>query len=144
MSKTAASSLLWIVFATVIVLNACQQSGNSDSRPINPNGDSELALLMREMTESTKLIREAVITGNALPPLPDFSAIHTATPTDSTVSSPAFTAFATAYLESVQELQSSDSTAVFRFNHMIKQCMNCHTEFCPGPRKRIRKLFIAE
>lgn len=36
------------------------------------------------------------------------------------------------------------SFSVFRFNRMVDQCMNCHTEFCPGPKKRIRKLYLKE
>jgi hypothetical protein len=76
--------------------------------------------------------------------LRDFAAIHAAIPTDSTVKGPVFTAFAEAYLESVRQLEASDSSSVFRFNRMVDQCMNCHSEFCPGPKKRIRKLYLKE
>jgi hypothetical protein len=113
-------------------------------RPVNPNGDSELALLMREMFDDGMRIKGQVERGERPTGLRGFEAIHTAIPTDSTVRTPVFAAFSEAYLESVRQLEADDSTAVFRFNRMVDQCMNCHTEFCPGPRKRIRKLYIGD
>ncbi len=127
-------------------LVACTQPKEAEKevrpRPINPNGDSELALLMRAMFDDGMRIKEQVQRGEQPTGLRDFQAIHTAIPTDSTVRTPVFAAFSEAYLQSVRELEEGDSTSVFRFNRMVDQCMNCHSEFCPGPKKRIRKLYI--
>lgn len=123
--------------------NESQQMEPVAERPINPNGDSELALLMREMFADGERIKAQVERGEQPTGLRDFAAIHAAIPTDSTVKGPVFTAFAEAYLESVRQLEASDSSSVFRFNRMVDQCMNCHSEFCPGPKKRIKKLYIA-
>ncbi len=124
--------------------NESQQMEPVAERPINPNGDSELALLMREMFEDGERIKAQVERGEQPTGLRDFAVIHAAIPTDSTVKGPVFTAFAEAYLESVRQLEASDSSSVFRFNRMVDQCMNCHSEFCPGPKKRIRKLYLKE
>jgi hypothetical protein len=124
--------------------NEGQQMEPVAERPINPNGDSELALLMREMFADGERIKAQVERGEQPTGLRDFAAIHAAIPTDSTVKGPVFTAFAEAYLESVRQLEASDSSSVFRFNRMVDQCMNCHSEFCPGPKKRIRKLYLKE
>jgi hypothetical protein len=129
-------------------LAACAQPDGVEkevkARPINPNGDSELALLMRDMFDDGMRIKEQVQQGEQPTGLRDFQAIHTAIPTDSTVRTPVFAAFSEAYLQSVRELEAGDSSSVFRFNRMVDQCMNCHSEFCPGPKKRIRKLYIPE
>ncbi len=124
--------------------NEGQQMEPVAERPINPNGDSELALLMREMFADGERIKAQVERGEQPTGLRDFAAIHAAIPTDSTVKGPVFTAFAEAYLESVRQLEASDSSSVFRFNRMVDQCMNCHSEFCPGPKKRISKLYLKE
>jgi hypothetical protein len=51
-------------------------------------------------------------------------------------------AFAETYIASIKSLETADSSSVFKFNNMVDQCMNCHTEFCPGPKNRIKKLYI--
>jgi len=138
------------LIAMLAAITACDRPApEPQPRPVSPNNDSELALLMREMFEDSERIKAQMIRGvetlhaTSLPQR-DFAAIHAAIPTDSTVRGPVFTAFADAYLESVRQLEAADSTSVFRFNRMVDQCMNCHTEFCPGPKKRIRKLYIGQ
>ena len=117
---------------------------NSTEKVINPNGDSELALLMREMFEEGERIKQQIENGETPTGLRKFETIHTAIPTDSDASGPVFESFASSYLESIKTLESSDSASVFKFNQMVDQCMNCHTEFCPGPKRRIKKLYISE
>lgn len=121
-------------------LSACKTE--TKRHPINPNGDSELALLMRDMFEESDSLKQLVVAGNQLSGLKKYEEIHSAIPTDPTVTGPVFEAFSLAYVNSIKELESSDSSTVFNFNKMVDQCMNCHTEFCPGPKKRIKKLYI--
>jgi hypothetical protein len=109
---------------------------------INPNGDSELALLMREMFTEGERIKHQIEAGEAPSGLKKFKLIHSAIPTDANASGPLFESFATSYLEAIKELEASDTVSFFKFNRMIDQCMNCHTEFCPGPKRRIKKLYI--
>jgi len=134
-----------LVTLAIIMITACgQPAAEQKKRPINPNGDSELALLMRDMFEESDSLKQRVISGQTLAGLKKYEDIHSAIPTDPTVTGPVFEAFAEAYISSIKELESSDSTSVFKFNKMVDQCMNCHTEFCPGPKKRIKKLYIEE
>jgi len=124
------------------VLASCNDGKKAEcKKPINPNGDSELALLMREMAKATESWKDEVKEGELLTEL-DLSRLKTATPTDSTVPGPEFNGFADAYMASVEHFLSEDSVSVYRFNLMVYQCMNCHSSFCPGPMKRIEKMYI--
>lgn len=111
---------------------------------VNPNGDSELALLMRDMFEESDSLKQLVVAGKQLYGLKKYQDIHSAIPTDPSVSGPIFKAFATSYIESIKAMEVTDTNSVIMFNKMVDQCMNCHTEFCPGPKKRIKQLYIKE
>ncbi|MCF8465444.1 MAG: hypothetical protein K9G41_11415 [Flavobacteriales bacterium] len=132
-----------IIAVLIFGIVACGQKQECKKpRPVNPNGDSELALLMRDMFEESDSLKQLIIEGRLLTGLKKYEDIHSAIPTDPTVKGPVFEAFAEAYINSLKELESSDSSSVFKFNTMVDQCMNCHAEFCPGPKKRIKKLYI--
>ena len=134
-----------VLLLLITALVACQPKTcdkPNAQRPINPNGDSELALLMRDMFEESDSLKRLVADGKQLSGLKKYQDIHSAIPTDPTVTGPVFEAFAVAYINSIKQLETGDSSTVFNFNNMVDQCMNCHTEFCPGPKKRIKKLYI--
>lgn len=132
-----------IIVILIVGLAACgPQQESKKQKPLNPNGDSELALLMRDMFEESDSLKQLVVDGKQLSGLKKYQDIHSAIPTDPTVTGPVFEAFAEAYIQSIKALETADSSSVFNFNHMVDQCMNCHTEFCPGPKKRIKKLYI--
>lgn len=135
---------IWKLLLLSLLVFGCQSSSEKPTpeRPINPNGDSELALLMREMFEESDRIKQQIEAGEFPSGLQKFEAIHSAVPTDSDVSGPIFESMATAYIQSIRAIEAGDSSTVFRFNSMVDQCMNCHAEFCPGPMKRIKKLYI--
>lgn len=135
---------LTISITVILLVSACsQECGKKPARtPLNPNGDSELALLMRDMFDESDSLKARVVAGQPLSGLRKYKEIHSAIPTDTTVRGPVFDSFAHAYIQSLRTLEAADSNRVFRFNEMVDQCMSCHTEFCPGPRKRIRQLYI--
>lgn len=110
--------------------------------PVNPNGDSELAVLMRQMRDSTASFREVIKSGKVPDKFPEvFLKIHTAIPTDSETKKPSFDGFATAYLNSLTQLSKSNATdAKPNYNAVVQACENCHSEHCPGPLSAIRKL----
>jgi hypothetical protein len=137
--------LLFVISGFVLSCSeTTEQTSKNAPRPINPNGDSELALLMRDMFDESDSLKQLVLDGKQLSGLKKYQEIHSAIPTDPDASGPVFEAFASSYIESIKALEASDSAAVFNFNRMVDQCMNCHTEFCPGPKKRIKKLYIRE
>lgn len=139
--------VLLLMNVVLLFVLGCADEKSCDKpkqRPINPNGNSELALLMRDMFTESDSLKQLVMNGETLSGLRKYQEIHSAIPTDSTVRGPVFEAFAQNYIASIKALETSDSASVFNFNHMVDQCMNCHTEFCPGPKKRIKKLYIRE
>jgi hypothetical protein len=114
-----------------------------EQEPLNPNGDSPLALLMRRMTKWAEQAKKNIDSGNYLPPvnMEDFNTMLTAAPTDSTVKGEPFTGYAKSWLASLEALYASDKSTHKRlFNAVITQCVTCHQSYCQGPIKRIRKL----
>lgn len=112
---------------------------------INPNGDSELALLMRQMFEQGEDIKELITNneGNITQEyIDELERIHTATPTDPDVKTPEFKAYTELMIQEANTLFSNDSNKVKGFNNLVNRCIDCHQTFCPGPIKRIKKLTI--
>ena len=111
----------------------------------NPNGDSELALLMRKMFEDGEDIK-ALITNNegniTQEYIQELERIHIAIPTDADVKTPEFEAYTKLMIEEANVLFTSDSNRVQGFNNLVNRCIDCHQSFCPGPIKRIKKLTI--
>ena len=139
-----------------LLLASCGQKNTNDSgtvvvkdsaqckEPINPNGDSELALLMRGMMKNAKSLRELIATGKIPESFPDeFMKIHTAKPTDSDTKKESFNGFADSYIFNLNELyKSTPDNIKSNYNAVINSCISCHNEHCPGPLKAIHKLSI--
>ncbi len=129
--------------ALLLVAMSCNRGSSSEEKTPMAK-ESELALLMREMFAEGMSLKMSVMTGEEIEGLNRFEKIHDAIPTDHDVSGPLFDAFADAYINSIRLLEEADSSSVKYFNSMVDNCMSCHTEFCPGPKKRIKKLYIIE
>lgn len=113
---------------------------------VNPNGDSELALLMREMLHNSESLKEMIKNGNLPDKFPEaFLKIHTAKPTDSETKKESFNAFADNYLSNLKTFYgSSKDNMRSNYNAVINACVSCHTEHCPGPLRAINKLKIEQ
>ncbi|MBL7883682.1 MAG: hypothetical protein JNL69_06410 [Bacteroidia bacterium] len=146
-------------FLIVFILLLANCSGNSDkvqseqsdkkedcSKPLNPNGDSELALLMRKMMHTSESLKEMIKQGNLPKEFPEeFLKIHTAQPTDSETKKESFDAFASNYISNMKLLFESPKDELTKnYNAVITSCVSCHSEHCPGPLKAINKLKINE
>lgn len=123
------------------------ESATCVAKPLNPNGDSELALLMREMKSSSESLKEKIKQpfqewkGEKFPE--EFLKIHTAQPTDSETKKASFDGFANSYITNLQTLyQSPKEELTKNYNAVITSCANCHSEHCPGPLSAIKKLKI--
>lgn len=116
----------------------------SCNKPLNPNGDSELALLMREMMGSASNLKEMIKKGNLPEKFPEeFLKIHTAQPTDSDTKKESFNDFASNYISNLQALYNSPKEDLTKnYNAVITACASCHSQHCPGPLKAINKLKI--
>lgn len=111
---------------------------------VNPNGDSELALLMRQMFDESMAAKKLIQEGK---PAPDFSdqfvTIHTAQETDSTVRTEEFRAMSELFLSQVEQLENApEEDRVTAHNNMVASCLACHKVYCPGPMVKIKKLRI--
>ncbi|MCC6724728.1 MAG: hypothetical protein IT258_09470 [Saprospiraceae bacterium] len=127
----------------LLLWQAC--SGDKASgKPLNPNGDSELALLMREMFEDGMRVREQVKNGQAIDIQVDFEKIMTAKATDPKKMQPDdFPQLAGSYVEAMKALKAAPAAEVQeRYTAMVATCMNCHENICPGPTVRIKKLIL--
>jgi len=114
------------------------------SKSLNPNGDSELAVLMRDMMSSSQNLKGMIKSGTLPQKFPEeFMKIHTAKPTDPDTKKESFDAFASNYISNLQALYSSPKEDLTQnYNAVITACVNCHQQHCPGPIKAINKLKI--
>lgn len=102
-----------------------------------------LAELMRVMTAHTERIRPRVAAGRRLGRMPKaFEGLPTAEPTAAKMKGEHFDAFASAYLAAARQLHDPRDPEPKRevYNRMISTCLACHTQYCPGPLARIKKL----
>lgn len=137
--------LVFFAIALLVLFSHCRNTSEND-KSLNPNGDSELALLMRMMADSTASLKEIVKQGKLPERFPEaFLKIHSAIPTDPTVKTPEFEAFAASYVEGLNQLYNSSPDDIrINYNSLVQRCVNCHQASCPGPVKRIKKLFLEE
>ena len=111
----------------------------------NPNGDSELALLMRKMYRDADSIKQLIVNQEGSITnefIAELELVHSAIPTDSTVKTPEFEAFNRLLINQAKELQKNSEDNVEEFNRLVNRCIDCHQSFCPGPIKKINKLRI--
>lgn len=110
---------------------------------INPNGDSELSHLMREMLSDLKRLRSEVVANRQLSPLQSNHArIRCTWPNDPDVRSPLFDSLSATYLAALESLQKKPAPNRHDFNAVVAGCLGCHNSFCPGPIHLIQNLWI--
>lgn len=115
------------------------------SNDVNPNGSSELALLMRDMHDAAVAAKAEIEKGQTPDIQIDFSSLTTAEPTKpQMIAYDEFEPLAASYIASMQALaQAEDSTqAAQAYTTVVNTCMSCHQVSCKGPIPRIRKLYL--
>ena len=125
---------------TVDSLSSCK------TKSLNPNGDSELAILMREMVAITDSIKSDLSSHRNIRNMPEnLAAILTAKKTDETIDKAIYIPLANNYLDRVKDFYSSTGDAqIHAYNLMVSACVSCHQNFCGGPIKRINRLHLEE
>ncbi|MFN4123959.1 MAG: hypothetical protein ACK4GL_11740 [Flavobacteriales bacterium] len=105
---------------------------------------SPLAKLMVQMNQEMRDYRQRVIDGKDIPDLEKrWKKMLTAEPTDASVKSEKFNAFATVFFERCADLKNAQVTdRKIAFNNMVSNCVTCHESFCPGPISMIKRLHI--
>lgn len=121
----------------------CAQS-NSKSKVINPNGDSELALWMRDAFDTMMVRKKAMKEGDYSVSLPIDQALKHAQATEpEKAQSELYQAMAQTYISSIHAFNEAvQLNKKDKFNGIVDQCMSCHTQLCPGPRVKIKKLYM--
>jgi hypothetical protein len=98
----------------------------------NPNGDSELALLMRHFVEQLREARVLLAAKQAVPKLhPTFRKMRCAWPTRPAERDAAFDGRAVAFLQAVQAYDAKPGQETY--NGVIGGCISCHAQSCGGP-----------
>lgn len=145
-----------IFFAVVIIvvgLFSCNDDAEKTAKDsadacktqsLNPNGDSELALLMRELATFTDSVKQDLLNNREPRPQPaNLPTILTAKKTDENIDRSIFDPFARSYIASVGYFYTTKpEERTGNYNAMVNACIGCHQNFCGGPIKRIQKLLI--
>lgn len=135
--------------ATAILISACQPQEKTKEeikkekkQSLNPNGDSELALLMRDMYDELATVQKNIANGEAIQLNVDHGKILTAHATEpEKAASPEFKAFANQYLQFVEQIESAEPAALeVHYQNLLASCLSCHQVLCPGPMVKIKKL----
>lgn len=135
-----------ILFLCIIVssLFSCNDTKKDNSTAILfPNEDSELAILMREITNETEKVKSQLLNGQQIEFFTKIKDIYTATPTDQHIrENDWFIPMTDQYIFAVQDLLNNPVNSTDQYNTIVQSCINCHNQVCQGPIKRIRKLMI--
>jgi hypothetical protein len=120
----------------------CSSGKKVNIQPINPNGDSELALFMRSMFDDLAAMKEQVANGDSVLIELDHEKILSAHATEpEKANSPEYKAFADGYLNIIDALNSAEaSERVVLYENLIENCISCHQVLCPGPIVKINRL----
>ena len=130
-----------------VLLFSCSAENQEEEKTVvtNPNGDSELALAMRNIFNQTEDIKKSLNEGKLVVPenyIENLKSFHTAKPTDPEVKVEQFFGFVKAIDLAAQELERSENFDAQKeqYSRVLNACIQCHQQFCPGPIRRINKL----
>ncbi len=136
-----AASSAECTLATPLVSGVPGSPGHLVPSERNPNGASELALLMRSMLEDTEAAKTAIVDNRALPPLwSRHRKMRCAWPTEPSDRNAAFDARAADYLARLRELETATTSRRDAYKKVVAACRGCHETTCSGVLDTIDKL----
>jgi CRISPR/Cas system CSM-associated protein Csm2 small subunit len=145
--SVALISILFFLFACQVEIkktetSSTQKTTETKVKSLNPNGDSELALMMRSMYEEADRIKKQIADGEAVEIKLDHGKILTAHATEpEKAASAEYKGFAKVYLSHLEKLENAQGEeAEKHFKTLVDNCLSCHQALCPGPMVRIKKL----
>jgi hypothetical protein len=135
-----------ILFLAGIIQFGLTSCAKSEAKPLNPNGDSELALLMRDMHTNGMEVKQQILNGEKPDVKVDCERLFTAKATEpEKVANPLYKGYATAYEDAVKSLENEfNADPIGSYKTMVDACMNCHREVCPGPMVKIKRMYLSE
>lgn len=120
-----------VTLATKLVPGIPGSPGHLIKSSRNPNGDSELAYLMRLFVDDLREARTKVEAGEPLPRLYDrHRRMRAAWPTDASMRNAEFDGMAQGYLTTVRTFEGDPTPA--NYNAIIASCVACHSATCGG------------
>jgi len=135
------------------LLIACSNSTKEcEEKPINPNGESELALLMRDLDLNTFHIKKQLFLNDSTEEKKlntefiekfkyNYLAIRTAQPTEGNLrENGLYNGYADLYINSIQNFLENNTKK--NYNTMVNNCIQCHEHFCLGAIGKINKLYF--
>jgi hypothetical protein len=137
----------FVIFCLAGCLFAACSSEQVQEQPVvkkKPVDEAKpMALMMRAIYEQSRDMKTRLEAGEALDAsFYRFMEFHKLEPTDSTVLVSVFYEHNENFKQAFEDLLRSSNRE--SYNAMLTQCVNCHSDFCPGPIKRINKLRFDE
>jgi hypothetical protein len=134
----------YLLFLTLL-FSSCRNSPSEQEVRTQrfPNDDAPLALLMREMYEDMEEIKISVERGEQIKSyLEKHRGLLTLRGTVPDKSYQAnFQVMGSFYLQSLEAMEQSEGEELeSAYQILLSGCLACHTNYCPGPIKRINKL----
>lgn len=137
----------------LLSIAACNQqkeeqtvSEDSSCSPLNPNGDSELALLMRKMATLSEENAAALRAGKDLVAYDgSFEKVIFNAERSMKVEEQLFQGMAKVYIAQLNKLYEAGSMEekMALHNNVVQSCQDCHAQTCRGPLKRIDKMKVS-
>ena len=124
------------------ILLSCNSSDSEIKRTIiDPNDASEMALLMRQMSDDLDIIKNKILNGeDIIGDQLQFSQIHKMKTTDESFLSEGLTQMSIGFDLVVNNFNENPSRD--NYNTIVINCISCHKGMCPGPLSRINKLIL--
>ncbi|HMS53036.1 MAG: hypothetical protein IPI59_00310 [Sphingobacteriales bacterium] len=138
--------LLVCLFISTLIFS-CQEvpkTENQSKKELEKPLRSEMSALMQRMFLENKIIKEQIEQGNSnLGFFPtDYLKIHSAVLTDPSDMDDIFKECANNFITAQQRVFSENENSKENFNRMVNTCIACHQQKCPGPIRRIKKLYL--
>lgn len=143
------SLLMFLSVGSVILALGCmgsKKAQSSDSAPLNPNGDTELAVLMRAMYDDGMEMRSSILNGEIPESHVDLANLYSMDAAEPhKVASAEYQAYAKVIELAYAALENGDEQQrITAYKSIIQTCASCHQAMCPGPLVRIEKMRLPE
>ncbi len=145
--------LIAFLFLSLNVILSCSDSKKTEDSVtdeescVNPTKDPNdvkpMAQMMRAMANYCDTMRVHINAGKQVDSLQfPLMPFWTVEPTDKSVLEPLFYNNAKQFAAAYRQLMSDTTQQRESYTAVINSCINCHSSFCSGPLKRIRKLTL--
>jgi len=102
-----------------------------------------LIAMMQDIQKDAGQLREQILRGDTLfTRLEQPHDFKTGIPSSPDKNDRNFSELSDAFTEAYERMASSQTPKVEAYNLMISSCLDCHSTFCPGPIRQIKRLYI--